>query len=69
MKSDGLDALTPREFQVSLLVAEGLTNREVGERLFISATTVRHHLSSVFRKLGINSRFELMALFNQETSR
>jgi DNA-binding NarL/FixJ family response regulator len=58
----GLGALTFRERDVSILVAEGLTNRQIGERLSISTTTVRHHLSSVFGKLQIANRFELIVL-------
>jgi DNA-binding NarL/FixJ family response regulator len=50
-----------------MLVAEGLTNREVAARLHISTTTVRHHLHSVFGKLGINNRFALIIACKQET--
>ncbi|QIM19165.1 AAA family ATPase [Leucobacter coleopterorum] len=48
--------LTPREQQVLDLVAEGLSNRQIGERLFISAKTVSVHVSAVLRKLGVSSR-------------
>ena len=44
------------------LVAEGLTNGEVAERLFVSPHTVNSHLRHVFAKLGINSRVELARL-------
>jgi DNA-binding CsgD family transcriptional regulator len=44
------------------LVAEGLTNRQVAERMFLSRHTVDFHLRQVFRKLGINSRVELVAV-------
>jgi DNA-binding NarL/FixJ family response regulator len=54
--------LTFRERDVSILVADGLSNKQIGDELFISAVTVRHHLSSVFRKLHISSRFELIVL-------
>lgn len=53
------DALTPSELQVALRVAEGLTNREVAAAIFLSPKTVEHHLSSIYRKLGIRSRTEL----------
>lgn len=52
--------VTERELEVINLVALGLKNRPIGERLFISETTVRHHLTSVFGKLGVSSRLELI---------
>lgn len=55
-----INSLTPREREVITLLSEGLRNKQIGERLFISETTVRHHLSSVFAKLGVSSRFELV---------
>jgi two-component system, NarL family, nitrate/nitrite response regulator NarL len=55
-----IDSLTAREREVIALLSEGLRNKQIGERLFISETTVRHHLSSVFSKLGVSSRFELI---------
>ncbi|QMU73247.1 LuxR C-terminal-related transcriptional regulator [Streptacidiphilus sp. P02-A3a] len=57
----GWVSLTPAERQVADLAAEGLTNREIGERLFSSPRTVQAHLSHVFAKLGINSRKLLAA--------
>jgi DNA-binding NarL/FixJ family response regulator len=53
-------SLTSRELEVIRLLAEALPNRLIAERLFISETTVRHHLNSVFGKLGVSSRLELM---------
>ena len=55
----GWDSLTSTELSVAVLVAEGLTNRQIGERLFMSRYTVDTHLRSVFRRLGISSRVEL----------
>jgi two-component system, NarL family, nitrate/nitrite response regulator NarL len=52
--------LTSREIEVIRLLAEALPNRLIAERLFISETTIRHHLNSVFGKLGVSSRLELM---------
>lgn len=58
----GWDSLTPAELQVVESLTKGLSNPEIGERLFISRRTVATHLSSVFRKLGVSSRTELAAL-------
>jgi DNA-binding NarL/FixJ family response regulator len=58
-------ALTPREREVVSLVTKGLKNKEVGERLFISETTVRHHLTTIFDKLDVRNRFELIDHFHR----
>jgi DNA-binding CsgD family transcriptional regulator len=58
-EQQGWPALTAAEKAVAQLVAEGLTNREVAERLFVSPHTVNSHLRHIFTKLGINSRVEL----------
>jgi predicted ATPase/class 3 adenylate cyclase/DNA-binding CsgD family transcriptional regulator len=55
----GWDALTPTELKVVALVAEGLSNPQIAERLFISRRTVSTHLTHVFAKLGVSSRAEL----------
>jgi DNA-binding CsgD family transcriptional regulator len=56
------DQLTPQELQIAQLAAEGLTNREIGERLYISHRTVGSHLYQLFPKLGVTSRTELRAV-------
>jgi DNA-binding CsgD family transcriptional regulator len=58
----GWAALTDSELAVARLVAQGLTNREVAERLFVSQHTVSGHLRHVFTKLDVNSRVELTRL-------
>jgi DNA-binding NarL/FixJ family response regulator len=55
-----LDTLTPREREIVAMVSLGLKNKAIAERLFISETTVRHHLTSIFSKLSVTSRLELM---------
>ena len=55
-------SLTGREAEVLALIRQGLTNREIGERLFISAKTAEHHVGRVLTKLGVKSRAEAAAL-------
>ncbi len=52
--------LTRREREIVRIVARGHTNRQVGQQLFISAATVRHHLCAIFDKLGVATRSELI---------
>jgi ATP/maltotriose-dependent transcriptional regulator MalT len=55
------DQLTAQELQIAQLAAEGLSNREIGQRLFLSHRTISTHLYRVFPKLGITSRGQLSA--------
>jgi DNA-binding CsgD family transcriptional regulator len=57
----GLDSLTASERRIAELAGQGHTNREIAQTLFITARTVEGHLTSVFRKLGVDSRDELPA--------
>jgi ATP/maltotriose-dependent transcriptional regulator MalT len=59
--SSGWASLTPTELEVVKLAAKGLTNPEIGERLFIGRGTVKNHLAHVFTKLGLATRSELAA--------
>jgi DNA-binding CsgD family transcriptional regulator len=64
--SDGADGpLSDREREVAGLVLEGLTYRQIGERLFISAKTVEHHVARMRQRLGSGSRGELFAHLRQ----
>ncbi len=56
---DRRDELSPQEMQIAQLAAEGLSNREIGERLFLSHRTIGSHLYRIFPKLGITSRAQL----------
>jgi ATP/maltotriose-dependent transcriptional regulator MalT len=56
---DARDQLTPHELQIVQLAAEGLTNREIGQRLYLSHRTVSSHLHRIFPRLGVVSRSEL----------
>ncbi len=59
----GWEALTPVELAVTELAAEGLSNPEIGRRLFVSRRTVESHLAHIFRKLDLSSRVQLAAEF------
>jgi DNA-binding CsgD family transcriptional regulator len=60
-RSSGAGALTPAELRVARLAAQGMTNRQIAQSLFITLGTVKDHLGSAYRKLGIASREELAA--------
>jgi DNA-binding CsgD family transcriptional regulator len=63
--ASGADVLTAREAEVLALVARRLTNRQIGERLFISAKTVSVHVSNLLAKLGASGRAEPVAIAHQ----
>ncbi|HEX4530702.1 MAG TPA: LuxR C-terminal-related transcriptional regulator [Acidimicrobiia bacterium] len=58
------DVLSPQELEIARLAAEGLSNREIGQRLFLSHRTVGSHLYRIFPKLGITSRRYLFTSLN-----
>ena len=60
-----LAGLSPREREVLALVAEGRSNKEIGEALFISANTVKGHVISLLNKLGADNRTQLVMIANQ----
>jgi len=60
-----LDGLTDREQEVVRLVSEGLSNKDIADRLCISSITVRHHLTSIFDKLGVSNRQKLLIRAHQ----
>jgi DNA-binding NarL/FixJ family response regulator len=59
-EQEKVTALSDREREVLDLVIQGLKNRDIGDRLFISDHTVRHHVAAIFAKLGVSSRLELI---------
>jgi DNA-binding CsgD family transcriptional regulator len=58
----GIDSLTASERRIAELASQGLTNREIAQTLFVTARTVEGHLTSIFRKLQLDSRNELAAM-------
>jgi DNA-binding CsgD family transcriptional regulator len=60
--------LSPREHEVAALVLAGLTYREIGDRLFIAAKTVEHHMARMRQRLGCASRSDLLAQLRVLTS-
>jgi RNA polymerase sigma factor (sigma-70 family) len=60
--NDLIDMLTKREKEILRLVSEGLTNDEIGKKIFISEKTVKTHLTNIFDKLKVNNRFKAALL-------
>jgi LuxR family maltose regulon positive regulatory protein len=56
-----VEPLTERELEVLSLIAEGLSNQEVSQRLFISLATVKWHTSNIYGKLGVKNRTQAIA--------
>ena len=56
-----VEPLSERELEVLRLVAQGLSNREIGERLFLALNTVKGHNQKIFNKLQVQSRTEAVA--------
>lgn len=60
------DGLTERKREVVRLISEGLSNKDIADRLCISSITVRHHLTSIFDKLGVSNRQKLLIRAHQQ---
>ena len=60
-KSNLLEPLSQRELEILKLIAQGLSNREIGERLFLALDTVKGHNRKIFDKLQVQSRTEAVA--------
>jgi DNA-binding NarL/FixJ family response regulator len=60
-KQDPLAGLTPQEKRILELIGEGLTNRQIGERLFLAEKTVKNYISALFAKLGMERRTQAAA--------
>lgn len=62
IKGNGLSSLSTREREIVSLISKGYTNKEIGQHLFISESTVKSHLYNMFRKLDVQNRPQLIAL-------
>jgi DNA-binding CsgD family transcriptional regulator len=65
--ASGWESLTPTELRVVELAAEGLTNPEIGQRMFISRGTVKVHLSHIYSKLDVGNRSQLTTIVARRT--
>ncbi|MEZ0446697.1 helix-turn-helix transcriptional regulator [Cellulomonas sp. ICMP 17802] len=65
VRAGGADVLTAREAEVLALVAQGLSNRQIGEKLYISGKTVSVHISNLLAKLGVSGRAEAVSVAHQ----
>lgn len=60
------DKLSKRETEVYALVTRGLSNKEIGSKLFVAEKTVKYHMTSILKKMGLKTRFELMRFAAEE---
>lgn len=67
-QADALSGLSPREREIVGLIGEGLTNRQIGKRLYLSEKTVKNHISRLLAKLGVERRIQAAVLATQATS-
>jgi two-component system, NarL family, nitrate/nitrite response regulator NarL len=65
-RTDRLGALTTRETQIAKAVAEGRGNRDIAALLGITEQTVKNHLTSIYEKVGVESRLQLALFFIRE---
>jgi DNA-binding NarL/FixJ family response regulator len=65
---DPLQELTEREREILSLIGTGLTNREIGERIFLSEKTIKHYVTNILQKLQVRSRVEAALLAAQSAA-
>lgn len=66
---DGLHGLTEREREILALIGEGLTNRQIGQRLYLAEKTVKNHISRLLAKLGVERRIQAAVIATQVQDR
>ncbi|MBZ9644863.1 response regulator transcription factor [Streptomyces sp. PSKA30] len=66
---DGLPGLTDREREILALIGEGLTNRQIGQRLYLAEKTVKNHISRLLAKLGVERRIQAAMIAGQARDR
>ncbi|MFF6996260.1 response regulator [Streptomyces sp. NPDC008313] len=66
---DALPGLTEREREILLLIGEGLTNRQIGQRLYLAEKTVKNHISRLLAKLGVERRIQAAVIATQAQDR
>ncbi|MFG2120225.1 response regulator [Streptomyces sp. NPDC048710] len=66
---DGLPGLTDREREILALIGEGLTNRQIGQRLYLAEKTVKNHISRLLAKLGVERRVQAAVIATQARDR
>ena len=59
--------MTPREREIATLLADGLSNREIAMKLWVTERTIKFHLSNVYKKLGVTSRADAVAALRRAT--
>ncbi|KIZ16153.1 response regulator [Streptomyces natalensis] len=67
-EADALAELSPREREILGLIGEGLTNRQIGQRLYLSEKTVKNHISRLLAKLGVERRIQAAVMATQLSS-
>jgi DNA-binding NarL/FixJ family response regulator len=68
-EDEGLPGLTPREREILALIGEGLTNRQIGQRLYLAEKTVKNHISRLLAKLGVERRVQAAVIATQAQDR
>jgi len=66
LRATGVGSLTPAELRVARMAAQGLTNREMAEQLFVTVKAIERHVGGIYTKLDVSSRSELITSFGEQ---